>query len=249
MKAWWLHDALQVSGLNLPQSYPRDLVSTVPLQLPLAFVPVRKLATNTLEQWLTRRRISYRAVGARRRLHGALVARAGRGLVFIDSSDDFSDQRFTAAHETAHFIEEHVKPRLKALKAFGGEILPVLDGERPPTPEESVSAVLNRVPLGIHVHLMARSQHGAIYNWDVEEREQRADRLALELLAPAKDALRMLCRDSAPASAPTAAPEAARILSQSFGLPISVARPYADLLLGGLRSRPKLTEVLLGGNR
>jgi len=248
VSARWLREALEIGGLDLPNAYPRDLASTVPLQLPLAFVPVMDLTTTTLEEWMGRRRIYYTMDGPLRRLHGALVARAGRGLVFMDSSDDLAEQRFTAAHETAHFIDDHIMPRLKALKAFGEAILPVLDGERPPTPEESVSAVSNRVSLGVQVHLMARGPHGTICSWDVEEREQRADRLALELVAPAKDALRELRRASPPDGV-TEVDEAASVLSQRFGLPMSAARPYADLLLGKRRSRPKLSELLLGGNR
>lgn len=244
----WLREALEVGRLQLPRIYPRDLAFAIPLQLPLAFIPMSDLATNTLEEWLSRRQIPYGEMGTRRRLHGALVARAGRGLIFIDSSDEPVDQRFTAAHETAHFIEDHLAPRLKALKSFGEAILQVIDGERPPTPEESVSAVLSRVPLGVQVHLMARDQFGTVCSWDVEECEQRADRLALELVAPAEDVLRALRQSSSLPGAATRGEEPARILSRTFGLSMNVARSYLDLLLGE-RPRPKLSAVLLGGNQ
>ena len=240
-------DILQVQELALPDTYPRDLFALIPLRLPLAFVRVRELATNTLQQWLARRRISYRSEGPHRRLHGALVARAGRGVVFIDSSDEAAEQRFTAAHETAHFIEDHMAPRLKALKAFGETIRPVIDGQRAPTPEESVSSVLNRVPLGVRVHLMARGRTGTICSWDVEAREQRADRLALELLAPARAAIQVLRRIGCPDGSIQV--DAATALSQHFDLPMSAARVYVTFLLGKARSRPKLSEVLLGGKR
>lgn len=240
-------EILEDHGLVLPGRFPRDLIALIPIRLPLTFVGFGGLTTRALQDWLNQRRISYVPGGPHRRLHGALVARAGHGIVFLDSADDGAEQQLTAAHEIAHFLEDHVRPRQKALDAFGEVIRPVLDGQRAPTREESVSSVLNRVPLGTHVHLMDRSRKGAICSWDVEAREQRADRLALELLAPAKAALRLL-RESAGQSADREASGAA-LLSQEFDLPLSAARAYVTLLLGKDRPRPKLSERLLGGAR
>lgn len=240
----------QLAGhdLALPEAFPRDLIALIPLRLPLTFVALKGLTTGALRAWLERRQISYVAGVPHRRLHGALVARAGHGIVFIDSTDDADEQQLTAAHETAHFLEDHLRPRQKALETFGDVIRAVLDGQRAPTREEAVSSVLNRVPLGTHVHLMARGRTGAIYSWDVEEREQRADRLALELLAPAKAARSLLREPVGPGGGGGQVDAAAR-LSQEFHLPLSAARSYATLLLGGNRPRPKLSERLLGGNR
>jgi len=234
-------------GLVLPGRFPRDLIGLIPLRLPLTFVALGGLTTRTLQDWLTRRRIFDVSGGPPRRLHGALVARAGQGIVFLDSEDDAAEQQLTAAHETAHFLEDHVRPRQKALDAFGEMIRPVLDGQRAPTHEESISSVLNRVPLGVHFHLMDRGQKGAICSWNVEEREQRADRLALELLAPTKTALKLL-RESAVQS-PDQHASAVALLSQEFGLPLTAARAYATLLLSRSRPRPKLSERLLGEAR
>lgn len=240
-------DTFEVDDLALPDSYPRDLIALIPIRLPLTFVAVQGLTTRTMLRWLDRRRISYASEGPLRRLHGALVARAGLGIIFLDSTDDGPEQQFTAAHEAAHFIEDHLRPRQKALDTFGEIIRPVLDGHRSPTREESVSSILNRVPLGVQVHLMARSRTGAICSWDVEEREQSADRLALELLAPASAAIKLLRRSASPPAAPES--DAAVILSKKFDLPLSAAHPYARLLLNRGRPRQKLTERLLGGNR
>lgn len=237
---------LDGADLALPHAFPRDLLGLIPMRLPLTFVGITGLTTSALREWLGRRRISYASDGPHRRLHGALVARGGRGIVFIDSTDEVAEQQLTAAHETAHFLEDHLRPRQKALDTFGEIIRPVLDGRRAPTREESISSVLNRVPLGTHVHLMARNRTGSICSWDIEEREQRADRLALELLAPAKVALRLL-RQSASVSDPVM--DAAILLAEAFDLPLSAARSYAALLLDSGRPRPKLSERLLGENR
>jgi hypothetical protein len=247
MTARWLQEVLQVGALPLSDRYPRNLMDSVPFHLPVAFILIDDLTTTTLEQWLECRRIAYRPASRCRRLHGALVARAGRGLIFIDGCDNHDEQRFTAAHEVAHFIDDHLGPRFKAIKAFGERILSVLDGERPPTPEESVSAVLSRVPLGLQVHLMDRGHYGTICSWDVEEREQRADRLALEIIAPARAALREIRRVGRLTVADV--DRVAKALSDRFGLPESAASSYANLLLRKQRARPKLSEILVGGNK
>jgi hypothetical protein len=108
--------------------------------------------------------------------------------------------------------------------------------------------VLNRAPLGVHVHLMARGPTGAISHWDVEEREQRADRLALEIVAPATAARQVLrgvvCSDDA-----SLVDAATNALCQHFGLPTITARSYATILFREGRSRPRLSETLLGANR
>lgn len=240
-------DAIEVDDLGLPDVYPRDLIAVIPLRLPLTFVAVKGLTTRLMRDWLARRRITYALDGPPRRLHGALVARAGRGIVFVDSTDEGREQQFTAAHETAHFIEDHLRPRQRALSALGELIRPVLDGHRAPTREESVSAVLHRVPLGVQVHLMTRMHGGAVGSWAIEDREQRADRLALELLAPAKAALRALRQSARSPGAPDL--DAAAVLSEAFDIPLNAARLYAGLLLNGGRPRQTLSERLLGERR
>jgi hypothetical protein len=242
----WRQQDLELDGLELPDTFPRDLVAEIPFRLPLAFVSIEGLTTKTLEQWLMGRRIPYRTEGPHRRLHGALAAKAGRGVAFLDATDDVAEQRFTVAHETAHFLQDHLTPRQQALKALGETIRPVLDGKRRPTPEESVSALLSRVPLGVHVHLMARNPNGTTYGWETEKSEQRADRLALELLAPIR-AVRRILRHRRTADAVAETTRTAKVLADYFGLPMTAALAYANLLLDARRARPKLSEILLGG--
>jgi len=56
--ARWLQETLEAGGLELPDTYPRDLVASVPFRLPVAFISIDELATTTLEQWLAHRQIS-----------------------------------------------------------------------------------------------------------------------------------------------------------------------------------------------
>jgi hypothetical protein len=110
-----------------------------------------------------------------------------------------------------------------------------------------LSAVLERVQLGVQVHLMSRGPGGAVCAWDVEESEQRADRLALELLAPAQMAtarLRRLLGDAEDLSGQE--DRAAEHLAGVFGLPSDVASSYVRLLVGGRRRRPSLSQEIFG---
>jgi hypothetical protein len=165
-----------------------------------------------------------------------MVARAGFGVLFYDSRDDEHEQRFTLAHEVAHFVLDHLLPRFRALRAFGEEIREVLDGRRAPTREELLSSVLDQVPLGIQVKLMDRGPSGSICAGKVAESEQRADRLALELLAPAVLSLAVL-KDAAGKGGE------ARVASR-FGLPAEVARTYARMLRRESPPRFSIMEFL-----
>ncbi|WP_437303832.1 ImmA/IrrE family metallo-endopeptidase [Sorangium sp. So ce388] len=179
-----------------------------------------------------------------RELHGCLVARGGQGFVFLDGADEEAERRFSLAHEIAHFVADHLLPRARALEVLGESILPVLNGDRAPTPEERLAAVLTRVHLGVQVLLMGRGPGGAVCTWDVAESEQRADRLGLELLAPADVAMASLQSVLGEVEEPSQHDElrAAEHLAERFGLPADKAGSYVGLLLSR-RRRPLSVEI------
>jgi len=217
------------------------------MQLPVSVESLPGLCAHDVRQWLRQRGIYHGVSETDRALHGCLVARAGQGIVFLDAGDEEAERRFTLAHEIAHFVLDHLLPRLRALKVFGERILPVLDGERAPTREEMLSAVLERVRLGVQVHLMSRGLDGAVCAWKVEESEQRADRLALELLAPAQAAaagLRRILGDTEDLA--DREERAVEHVAERFGLPAEVAGSYVRFLLGRRRRQPSLSEEVFG---
>jgi hypothetical protein len=239
-----------MSGLRSGGRFPRDLVADIAMHLPVSTVLLPHLSTHGVRQWLERHGIQHRVDTFDRLLHGCLVALAGTAIVFIDTDDDEAEARFTLAHEIAHFILDHLLPRLRVLKLFGDRIRPVLDGERVPTPEEMVSAVLERVDLGLHVHLMGRGPDGAVCAWDVEDREQRADRFALELLAPAQYAIAALRNQFGEFDDFVGQQVlAAEYIAERFGLPVRVAGSYLRYIVGKRRPRAELSQVLFGGKR
>jgi hypothetical protein len=178
-----------------------------------------------------------------RELHGCLVARAGRGLIFVDETDHENERRFTVAHEAAHFVLEYLVPRQRAMDHFGPGIAAVLDGARPPSLAERLSAVLDSVPIGVRIHLMERSESGSVCRWDVLEAEAHADRLALELLAPEPAVRRALKTSGA-----TTTDDAVAFVKDRFGLPSHGARAYVELLAPTpKRQKKRISEELFGG--
>lgn len=219
----WLHDAVEQfwSGTPALPAYPRDLDFAVLVGLPLAVVELPHLSVEAIAQWLSSHKVELMLSGPRRRLRACLVALGGVGLVFVDSNDDLTQRRVSLAHEAAHFIVEYLLPR-RDIARRRPELLPVLDGDRDPTSRERLSAVLADVPVGVHTHLLDRTESDStgLHEW-------RARRVALELLAPEAEV-----RKRAKTSGVRGADALRQLLIDDFGLPVPLATDYAGQLEG-----------------
>ncbi len=226
----------RLAGCTEP--YPRSLEPTVSWALPLAIVKLPRLWLAEIHRWLAERQIKFECQGANRPLRACLLARAGYGLVFIDGADPRDQQRMSLAHEIAHFIWDYLDPRRRALDAFGEQILPVLDGDRAPSITEQVDGALRGMALGTFHHLMVRSARGSVTQIAALQSEDRADRLALELLAPRRVVLRRLEHRGIRWRHASAFTLAQQVLVDEFGLPAPAAETYGRLLVLGSR-RPR----------
>lgn len=220
---------------------PRNLTRVVSRGLPISVISLPQLSVARVEHWLARQQVPYSFLCQNRALCGCAVAALGHGLLFIDSEDDEREQRFTVAHEVAHFLLDYQAPRRLALDLFGESIRVVLDGERPPTKAERIDAVLSRATLGVFTDLMPRSAQGGIDQGSILRAEERADRFALELLAPAEEVL-TLVSDLASCSFEQLR-RLVEVLHDEYGLPATVARPYAAALLPQTK-RPSMAQWL-----
>jgi hypothetical protein len=209
--------------------------------LPLAVVKIPRLRVQVVRDWLEQGGFAPIIPVAERELRACVVASRGRGVVFLDGSDPLDEQRLSLAHELAHFLLDYLLPRDRAIKTFGDSIVPVLDGDRPATPAERLSAVLRGVHIGGYARLWHRGPRGLAEDADVIAREDAADALALEILAPRRDVMsRVRTRDHNPNS-----DALARILQVEFGLPMPTARAYAGVL--SISERPtKSVRAWLG---
>ncbi len=209
--------------------YPCDLEGSLTWALPLDVRAVPHLRVSHVNRHARETRLPYHFSGRDRRLCGCLLAYRDRGVVFLDSEMPGDERRFTLAHELAHFLLDYRAPRMRALAALGEGVRPVLDGLRLPSVEERVHAVLEGTPLGVVGHLMERPTAG-LPSSAVLSIETRADRLALELLAPtgmllekAAGLRRLPYRERVDALA--------ALLVREHGLPAGIAGRYASGLL------------------
>lgn len=236
MSEGWLQEAVKDCGLPDSTVFPRELAEDIPLVLPLTVVPLPGLTPRMGFEWLVSHKRAHGGLVETDELkHGFTVAHAGVGVLFLNSADPGDEQRFTLAHEVAHFVLDHLQPRARALRARGRSILPVLDGREEPTIEDQLLSVLERIPYRTQ-NFMDRNDKGKPRTGRVMESEQRADRLAFELLAPRRELRPLL--DHAGAR------ELEDVLVSRFGLPVMEARTYARwLLLERPSRRPFLTCV------
>ncbi len=206
-----------------PPPPPRDLEGAITGATPLSVVERPGLSPSAVAAFLARQGVPAPAPSPERPLSGALYCWRGAGFVFVDAADPPEERRFSLAHELAHYLADYDAGRRRAVRAFGPAALEVLDGARPASPDERLHAVLRRRALAPHVHLMARDPDGRTSAGE-REAEERADRLALELLAPAS------------LLPPAGRAETAARLVGGFGLPESAAGRYAVLLCPAGRS-------------
>jgi hypothetical protein len=218
-----------------PEPFPRSLRRAIARAVSLSIVLLPGLSVRAALKWLQNSGLVCEMPGEDRPLRACLVARGGHGVALIDGSDAENEQRFSIAHELAHFLRDYWSLRRRILLRLGAEALQVLDGERPPTTQERLHALLRDVPLGFHLHLMERDDEGRPVSAQVEQAEEDADRLAYELLAPAEHVLGNDC--------PRTKQELERKLREFYGLPSVQASRYAELLLPPLKTDPLLLRL------
>ena len=240
----WLADAAEEFWRRVggERPFPRDLGPVASLGLPLTVVPLESLSIRMVDTWLTRRGGNYQFLCSDRALRGCVIASRGVGAIFMDPSDSQDDRRYTVAHEIAHIVLDYLYPREQALAAFGEVIRHVLDGDRAPTPSERIDARLAEVPLGSYVNLLPRTAKGQIWNSSVLRSEERADRLALELLAPLEVVEQHLTQPHG--GRDVFLVTATEMLRTVFGLPDRAAHEYAERL--GSRLGAPSTRQWLG---
>lgn len=223
-EGWILQTAEEFwSMVHRGDSFPRDVLRAAPWVLPVGVVLVPALSLAAVAEYVNRLQVVHPTPRGQYGLHGCIIAYGGRGLILVNRDDTEDEQRFTAAHEVAHFITDYLEPRRVVVRSVGEAALEVLDGVREPSLAERLRAVLSGQRLEAYVHL-TRTHSGE------PDPESRADRLALELLAPEEHALMMIMAN------PEVSP--ALLLRSKYGLPAAVAAHYARRLRPAITSQP-----------
>lgn len=222
------------------EDFPRTLERPLALALPVALVKLPHLRLKDAEHWLRARSIPFFFNCQSRAMRGCLVAFAGQGVIFVDGADHADEQRVSVAHEVAHFLLDYWAPRQRAAVRFGPQILEAFDGQRSLTITERLSGVLQGAMLGVHTDLMERGTSSDLdRTWRIEN---RADRVAMALLAPPEDILSRV--DHSARDYPTRLSALLGALHSSFGLPDYIARSYAAELLHSCDKGPSWAEAL-----
>jgi len=232
------------SLVDHPEPFPRALESPILWALPLAIIMVPRLGLSEAQRWLTQRGISISLTSPDRRVRACLIARAGAGIVFLDGQDPEDERRFSLAHETAHFLLDYLWPRQHALASLGGNIREVLDGRRPPTPQERLGSLFKGAVLGTYTHFMDRTEDGGTVSSAVLRAEDDADRLALELLAPKAVVVQTVTSAISSWRSPESRASTVKVLLDVFGLPADVAQSYAGHIVDGRRGNLSFAEWL-----
>jgi hypothetical protein len=167
-KAFW-------SLVGEEEPYPRNLRGPI-RALPVTVEASERLTAAKAYEWLRANGIACRAASQNRPLRGCLAAQYGYGVLFLDAADPGDEQRFTLAHELAHFLADYWQPRQRVSERVGPAALEVLDGTRLPTAQERPAALFAEVPLGLHLHLMDRNDRQQPIDLESSDAEACADR-------------------------------------------------------------------------
>jgi hypothetical protein len=217
------------------ESFPRTLrrPSARGFQFSVALLP--ELTIKAAVKWLMRSGIVCEVSAQNRLLRACLVARWGHGIAILDGDQSDDELRFSLAHELAHFLKDYWFLRTDVQRRLGTSALEVMDGQRPPTSDERLHALLRIIPLGFHVHLMDRDKDGTITSGVIAESEENADRLAYELLAPADHVFA--------SGVPKSDPGLTEKLRCFYGLPGLQASRYARMLMPPVRTDPLILRL------
>lgn len=222
MAEWWVVQEAEEFWRRAggPPPFPRTVEDVLGRAHPLEVLRQPGLSAGHVARWVRERGWWCDAGRGDQRLRGCLLAWQEIGLIFLDSTDPPDEQRYTLAHEVAHFLADYLRTRREAVASLGRQVLEVLDGWRAPTRDEQVHALLAGVRFGLYLHLAPRDGTWGVTALARQNLEARADKLALELLAPAEEVRRRVGRNRG-------AEEVEKVLRGEFGLPEGVARVYA----------------------
>jgi hypothetical protein len=213
-------------AVGTEEGFPRELETSFEKAHSVTVKRLRGLTLGSVQAWLAPLEIVVTATPDRA-LCGCLVTRGEQALAFVDADDPADVQRFTLAHELAHFLRDCWQPRQRMQRLLGASGTSIFDGDRLATQDERLAAGLEGVELVIQVQLWPRRIDGEPTNAAIADAENAADVLAFELLAPAVH----LAQRGASVWNDT---ELIDRLTNDYGLPRREAARYA----GQFRPRP-----------
>lgn len=223
---------------------PYDIAGAVSLTLPLDIVSLSDLTLCKVHKWLTSNDIQIPINVNDRHLHGFILVSKGFGFMFINGTDSEDERRYTIAHEAGHFILDYKVPRDKAIKKLGESIRDVLDGLREPTIEEQINGLVKEISVRPFTHLLEKNGDGSFESIQVFNSENRADMLAVELLAPYSQVIKTTLSGRQRMSFALFDQCCLDILISKYNLPVLIAKQYSKKLAYSVTGRPSIMDKL-----
>lgn len=225
--------------------FPYNIERAILHSFPISIVKLSKPSVQDIQEWLKARGLTIVPIGTPDRpLFGCTVIYRNRGFFFVDGLLDEAEQRFTLAHELAHYLRDYDYLRELAIQKLGPKILEVLDDERVPEDDERVFAILEGVRLNVYTHLMERGNDGSMVDDITNQAEADADYLALELIAPYESVLQYADVKPHTLERKLLGERLRPVLIYTFDLPNSIANQYATRLANFFGRRPSVKEWL-----
>jgi Zn-dependent peptidase ImmA (M78 family) len=223
-------------------SLPYDISGAVNLALPVDIVSLSNLSVRNIENWLAQRKIPIDIGLEDRFLHGFILVSRGNGFIFVNGTDPEEERRYTVAHEVSHFLLDYRLPRENAVKKLGPRILEVIDGRREATILERVDGALYAVLARPYTHRLEKVGDGSYESWDVQQAENDADALAVELLAPRSELIKNFHPIKARLSFNSVKDQCYRDLRHKYLIPNSVAEIYSTRIAYSVTGGPSLLD-------
>jgi Zn-dependent peptidase ImmA (M78 family) len=221
-----------------------DIVSAVNDTLTINLILIKNLSIKKMEDWL----ISigkYENFGIDdRSLHGFLMIKNGNICMFVEESEDQSQQRFTVAHEVSHYLLDYQLPKERAILALGKEIEDVLNGNLPPTDTQLALSVIKGVNISPYTFMIEKNGNGSFFNWSNFNSENEADYLAMELLAPRARIVNETFSSIKRRSYSQFIRKSEEILISHYKIPPDIARHYASELAYSVTNGPSFLDKL-----
>ena len=214
------------------ERFPRNLEAPASWGLPVAIVKLPRLWGVDIRRYLQNTFTGQLSVPDYLPLRGFMLAADGKGLLFLNGGDPRDEQRYSLAHEIAHFLLDYYLPRLRTIEILGSGICEVLDGHRHATVDERVHAVLAAAPIGMYEYRLCKAADLGSAPAIHDESEAAADELAVELLAPFNAAIKQMKGFRADDNFGAFQSRLRAKLIKVFGLPVFAAEGIAAVYAG-----------------
>lgn len=237
-KAFWKASLLEI---KFPISTTL-LEQAILLTEPIAVIKLNKLNLLEISKYFTARGNSISCPLDNKELYGFILSHNGYTYIFLNGTESVQEQRFTLAHEFAHYLSDYKLPRQSIIEKCGVSIIEALNNKRHFTTEEKLLALVQGYSLKAFTYLLDASATSAFERLHVWKAENKADELAMEILAPYTHILQDINRDSIVKSFSSLQQYLPKLLQVKYGFTINLARLYGKSLAARISGGLSLAE-------